>query len=122
MQSVDEFLCLLKGVKPSGDHKWMALCPAHDDKKRSLSITEAKDRILIHCHAGCTPEQILEALNLEKADLFLGERKKPEQREIDTVYHYVDVEGKSWSCALCPKVSTSASQTARAATPTTSGG
>jgi len=33
---------------------WIARCPAHEDEKPSLSITEAKGgKVLIHCHAGC---------------------------------------------------------------------
>ncbi len=40
-----------------------ALCPSHDDRNPSLSITEGEDgRILFKCHAGCTQEQVLEAL------------------------------------------------------------
>jgi len=31
----------------------MALCPAHDDREPSLSVSEADDRrVLLHCHAG----------------------------------------------------------------------
>ncbi|MBN2566029.1 MAG: hypothetical protein JXB46_10005, partial [Candidatus Eisenbacteria bacterium] len=46
-------------------------CPAHDDHKPSLSVTEGDDgRVLLTCHAGCTPEDIVAALGLTMADLF----------------------------------------------------
>jgi hypothetical protein len=50
---------------------WQALCPAHDDRSPSLSVTEAHDgRVLVHCFAGCRLEEILAAVNLRTADLF----------------------------------------------------
>jgi hypothetical protein len=49
----------------------MALCPAHDDREPSLSLKEGDDgRVLIKCHAGCTTENIVEAIGLEMHDLF----------------------------------------------------
>ena len=33
----------LEKVKPKGNGKWTACCPAHTDKTPSLSITEASD-------------------------------------------------------------------------------
>jgi hypothetical protein len=49
----------------------MAKCPGHDDEKSSLSIKEGDDgRVLLHCHAGCSFEVILDALGLEAKDLF----------------------------------------------------
>lgn len=55
----------------TGSHKWLAICPAHDDKSPSLSISEAQDgRVLIHCHAGCDPLNIVQAVGLELSDLF----------------------------------------------------
>jgi hypothetical protein len=50
----------------SGD--WQ--CPAHDDRTPSLSMTCKDDRVLIHCHKGCTTESIVTALRLEMSDLF----------------------------------------------------
>jgi len=42
---------------------WVALCPAHDDRTPSLSIQEGDDgNVLVHCHAGCTQEQVIAAL------------------------------------------------------------
>jgi hypothetical protein len=41
---------------------WLARCPAHSDKKPSLSIDEGRDgRALLHCHAGCSTDDILAA-------------------------------------------------------------
>ena len=49
---------------------WHARCPAHDDRRPSLSIAEGDDgRALVHCHAGCTPPAIVEAVGLNLADL-----------------------------------------------------
>jgi hypothetical protein len=51
--------------------RWMAPCPAHDDKYPSLSIGEGSDqRALLHCFAGCTIGEITRAIGLEVADLF----------------------------------------------------
>ena len=39
---------------------WNACCPAHEDRKPSLSITEAKDgKVLIRCHAGCEQARVI---------------------------------------------------------------
>ena len=52
----------LKGVRKSGD-QYVALCPAHDDRRPSLSIAQGDDgHLLLYCHAGCTFEQIIAAL------------------------------------------------------------
>lgn len=49
---------------------WAAGCPAHEDKRPSLSVSEGEGgRALVHCHAGCTPEEITAALGLRLADL-----------------------------------------------------
>lgn len=51
--------------------KWMACCPAHQDKTPSLSVREATDgRILLHCFAGCHYEDVLAAIGLEPKHLF----------------------------------------------------
>ena len=50
--------------------KWTARCPAHQDNSPSLAITEAYDRLLIHCFAGCETEDVMTAMGLSLADLF----------------------------------------------------
>ena len=68
--NMSDLLSRLKNVsKASGG--WKACCPAHNDRSPSLSITEGSDgRILIKCHAGCTAQQVVAAMNLTMADLF----------------------------------------------------
>ncbi|MDR3654727.1 MAG: AAA family ATPase [Mycobacterium sp.] len=48
----------------------VAQCPAHNDGRPSLSITGIDGQVLIHCHAGCPTEAVVEAVNLGMADLF----------------------------------------------------
>jgi hypothetical protein len=40
----------------------MARCPAHEDKRPSLSIREEGDRILVYCFSGCRQEAVIDAL------------------------------------------------------------
>ena len=43
---------------------------AHEDRQSNLSIAEGDDgRVLIHCHAGCTVDEICAALDLSAPDL-----------------------------------------------------
>lgn len=44
-----------------GKH-WLARCPAHDDAHPSLSLTERNGRVLAHCHAGCSQQEVIAAL------------------------------------------------------------
>jgi hypothetical protein len=69
--SADSILPRLEMVRPSGAGRWMARCPAHEDRGPSLSIRELDDgRTLIHCFAGCQPNDVLAALGLSLSDLF----------------------------------------------------
>jgi hypothetical protein len=67
---VESFLALLSGVRSAGKDRWIARCPHHNDRKPSLAITKG-DRvpILLHCFAGCDPDQIVAAVGLELSDL-----------------------------------------------------
>ena len=70
----------LKGVRSGGTGRWLARCPAHPDQRPSLSIRERTDRILVHCFAGCTPEEIAAAIGLSMRDLFITSSVSQEQR------------------------------------------
>src|SRR6185369_11297936 len=66
----ENILSRFRGVKRSGTGNADALCPSHDDTERSLSVDEGDDgRVLVHCHRGCTVEDILARLGLTTADL-----------------------------------------------------
>jgi len=42
---------------------WMARCPAHEDRKPSLSVSTAKGgKVLVRCHAGCDQRGVIAAL------------------------------------------------------------
>ena len=59
MQPIETVLSRLPSHARSGNG-YKASCPAHDDKKPSLSITEGEDgRVLLKCHAGCTIEAVV---------------------------------------------------------------
>ena len=69
--SAETLLQCLEKVRKTGQDKWSARCPAHDDKGPSLSVKEAEDgRVLLHCFAGCTALEILDAVGLSYSDLF----------------------------------------------------
>jgi len=68
---VREVLARLDGVRQTGPDRWVALCPAHDDRRPSLSLREGRDgRVLLHCFAGCGGLAVLDALGLEWRDLY----------------------------------------------------
>ncbi len=68
--TIDVLLRRLNGVRENGANKHIAHCPAHDDKSPSLAIRECDDgRVLLHCFAGCEPEDVLAAVGLTFADV-----------------------------------------------------
>ncbi len=52
-------------------------CPAHDDRNPSLVVkrSQRKDQVVLHCHAGCTVQAIINALGLAYQDLYPPEHK-----------------------------------------------
>jgi hypothetical protein len=79
MRPVENVLDRLEGVVQSNGSR-KALCPAHDDREPSLSISEGDDgRALLKCFAGCETDEVLVELGLKMADLFEqgnGHRRK----------------------------------------------
>lgn len=80
-------------------------CPgsghAHGDKNASLTITDAGDRILMHCHAGCEVEEIVEAVGLTMEDLIIKPSAEEDfkdipkwQQGLEAMYDYFDDEGQ----------------------------
>lgn len=68
---VTKLLDRLRKVNPNGTGKWLACCPAHEDRSPSLAIRLTDDgRLLVHCFAGCGAADVIGALGLEFTDLF----------------------------------------------------
>ena len=61
--------------------KWMACCPAHQDKSPSLAVTEADDRVLVHCFTGCDTQDVTAAIGLNVANLFYNKLAGAEMTE-----------------------------------------
>jgi DNA primase len=55
---IEQFLDRLTKVKPLRKDKFVACCPAHDDKKQSMVISDEPEKIGIHCFAGCSGQAI----------------------------------------------------------------
>jgi hypothetical protein len=69
---------------------YKAHCPAHEDRKESLSISRHHDKILLKCFAGCDIKSVLAAVGLTLQDLF--ENSKPKTHIVAT-YEYRDAAG-----------------------------
>jgi hypothetical protein len=64
-------LSRLDGVRETRPSRWIAKCPAHDDRHPSLSIRALEGgRTLLHCFAGCEIHSVVSALGLRLSDLF----------------------------------------------------
>ena len=62
MTTIQDWLDRLQGVRKAG-RGYKAICPAHDDKNPSLSVTEGDGgKVLVKCHSGCAFEDIRSAL------------------------------------------------------------
>ncbi len=68
---IDALLSRLENVKRTGAGRWVARCPAHADRRASLSIRDLGDgRILVHDFAGCSVNEVLSAIGLDMSALF----------------------------------------------------
>ena len=100
-QTFNTFLGRLENITRSSETQAIASCPAHDDKKPSLSISiiphkkTGKDTIMVNCHAGCSFESIVQKVGMEPSDFFSGEDKKRFQKKKEKRYKAeIDEEGK----------------------------
>ena len=66
----DKIISQLKGVSWSGTTA-NAICPTHEDRKPSLSVTLEADKILMRCHSGCDIRDICESLGVKVSELFV---------------------------------------------------
>jgi len=52
-------------------------CPAHADENGSLAVNDGGDKILLHCFAGCTPDEIVSSVGLTMRDLYSDGKPSP---------------------------------------------
>lgn len=68
--SAEALLSRLERVRRTGPRRWIARCPAHEDRSPSLSIDEKDDgRTLVYCFAGCETADVLAAVGATWADV-----------------------------------------------------
>ena len=87
----DLFCSKLEKVKPTRNGI-EALCPAHDDKKASLTASHTSDKILFNCQAGCSFDKVVSALGMEETQFFAQE-EKTQPKTIESTYRYEDKDG-----------------------------
>jgi hypothetical protein len=84
---IDNLLSRLNKVKQTTPSQFVACCPAHIDKSPSLSIKVLPDeKILLHCFAECSIDEVLSSIGLALEDLFPErlEVSKPIKRKISS--------------------------------------
>ncbi len=70
MSRLEPILAMLEKVKGRGGN-YVACCPAHADRSPSLTLRETNDgTVLLHCFAGCSVQEICDALGIAMTDLF----------------------------------------------------
>jgi hypothetical protein len=69
MSQLENILSRLTKVKGRAGN-FVACCPAHEDRSPSLAVKEQDGKIVMHCFAGCSVENIVGASGLEMTDLF----------------------------------------------------
>ena len=58
-------------VASRNGEKAMCYCPTHNDRNNpSLSLRAENSKLLLHCFAGCQPEDIVSEMGLQMKDLF----------------------------------------------------
>jgi hypothetical protein len=104
----DALLSRLDKVKRTGPDRWVARCPAHDDRGPSLSIRELDDgRVLLFDFGGCSVHEVVAAVGLELSDLFpphpLHETHRAERRPFsaDDALRCLDFEATLIHLAAC---------------------
>lgn len=100
--SAAEIVAKLSKVKRTGNGNWLACCPAHEDTNPSMTLHEAQDgRILVHCWAGCTFEEIVGAVGLGWEPWFPPKQPDDFKRAVKRPYPAADVlEALSFECIV----------------------
>lgn len=95
--AADKLHDVIAAVRADGRDRGLR-CPAHDDRRASLSIGRGDDgQILIHCHAGCETDAVLQAAGLDWADVMPPRTNgsgRAQRSQIAGTYDYRDEAGE----------------------------
>jgi predicted transcriptional regulator len=80
------------GGKRSGKG-WLCRCPAHDDNNASFSVAQGDKGVVFHCHAGCSQDDVLEALRRIGLWPEPDSNGSPRRQRIVAIYDYTDASG-----------------------------
>ena len=71
-EKLEEFVSKLEYARSTGDSKYRARCPAHNDKSPSLDIKIGHTgAIIMICRShGCAPKDIMESVGMSENDMF----------------------------------------------------
>jgi len=59
-------------AKRVGDRQYLGHCPAHNDEHPSLSFRIENEEVILHCHAGCEYQDIINNLSVSKPMSFVS--------------------------------------------------
>lgn len=95
--NIHRLLAAARSVHQVDESSWTCYCPIHEASPgthaNSLSLHTADDgKILVKCHNGCDPKEIVYAFGLTWTDMF-PERNQPASSQITAVYDYLDESG-----------------------------
>ncbi len=80
--TAEDFANLVQ-ARSAGRNRWLARCPAHDDRSPSLAITQGDRGVLVRCWSnGCTVEAICAALGMPMRSLFADSLPPEQCREV----------------------------------------
>lgn len=84
----------LQNLEQSGDG-WTARCPAHEDNRNSLSLSEKEDgTLLLKCHAGCSTEAVVHECGLTMRELFPKQERPVRQSYVKRSHVYRNRTGE----------------------------
>lgn len=87
---LDEIILRLENVRSSGNG-YTSRCPAHDDRKNSLAVSEGESgKLLLKCFSGCSFQTIITALGIATNGNGNGNGRTP---KIEAIYDYTDETG-----------------------------
>ncbi len=91
-------LSKLDCAEQTGLNTYQTLCPAHDDRNPSLTVTLEGKKILVHCHAGFKSAAVVKAIGMKMSDLYLSKASSKghvhANQKVVAEYDYCNNDGK----------------------------